>query len=64
MATLAEQLESVQAAIETIETTGQGYTIDGFTYNRAGLKTLYDRETRLLNRIEKAADTGRRIAEF
>ena len=64
MSTLAEQLVNVQAAISTIETTGQSYTIDGFTYNRAGLKTLYDREARLLSKIEKAANTGRRVAEF
>ena len=64
MATLAAQLANVQAAIEAIETTGQSYTIDGFTYNRANIKTLYDREARLLRKIANESNSGRTVAEF
>lgn len=65
MATLAQQLESVQAAIEAIEGGAQSYTIEGFTYTRASLKTLYAREERLLNKIAaESAGTKRTLAEF
>ena len=64
-ATLAAQLESVQAAIAAIEGGAQSYTIEGFTYMRSNLKTLYDREERLLNKIAReAAGTNRTVAEF
>lgn len=63
--TLAEQLESVQSAIEAIEGGAQSYTIEGFAYTRGTLKTLYDREARLLSRIAKEqAGGGRTVAEF
>ena len=63
--TLAEQLESVQSAIEAIEGGAQSYTIENFTYTRGSLKMLYDRETRLLSRIAKQeAGSGRTVAEF
>ncbi len=38
------QLESVQAIIAQIESTGQAYTIDNRSLTRADLSTLYDRE--------------------
>ncbi len=64
MATLAAQLASVQAAIEKIEAGAQSSAVDGQTVNRADLKTLYDREERLLNKIDRA-DRGRTtVAEF
>lgn len=58
MATLAEQLASVQAAIEAIESGAQSVTTDGQTTNRPELRTLYAREERLLNKIDRA-DRGR-----
>ncbi len=63
-ATLAAQLSSVQTAIATIEGGAQSYTIDGFTYTRANLATLYSREKRLLEKIEQTDQGRRRVAEF
>lgn len=57
-ATLAEQLANVQAAIESIETGAQSAVVDGQTVSRGDLQTLYTRESRLLNRIDRA-DRGR-----
>ena len=63
--TLAQQLESVQAAIAAIEAGAQSYTIEGFTYMRGSLKTLYDREQHLQNKIAReSAGTSRTVAEF
>ena len=64
MATLAEQLSNVQAAIEKIETKGQGVSFDGATYTRANLKDLYEREKNLLRRIAHQTTHGRTVAEF
>lgn len=57
-ATLAEQLASVQAAIAAIETGAQSAAVDDQTLTRADLRTLYAREERLLNKIDRA-DRGR-----
>lgn len=63
-ATLADQLASVQTAIAAIEGGAQSTTCDGQTVNRAELRTLYAREQRLLNRIDRES-TGRiTVAEF
>lgn len=63
-ATLAAQLASVQAAIAAIEAGAQSATVDGQTVNRAELRTLYAREQRLLNKIDRG-DKGRiTVAEF
>lgn len=62
--TYAQQLEQVQAAIGVIENTGQEYTINGVTYKRADLKTLYTREERLLLKINRAANGGKTVAQF
>jgi len=63
-ATLAEQLESVQAAIAAIESGAQSTAVDGQTLTRADLKTLYIREENLLRKIDRA-DRGRTtVAEF
>jgi len=63
-ATLAEQLASVQAAIAAIESGAQSTTNDGQTLARADLRTLYAREERLLNKIDRG-DRGRiTVAEF
>jgi len=62
--TLAEQLASVQAAIAAIESGAQSATNEGATVTKADLRTLYAREERLLNRIDRA-DRGRiTVAEF
>lgn len=63
-ATLAEQLESVQAAIAAIESGAQSTTIDGQTVNRADLKTLYIREENLLRKIDRAGRDRITVAEF
>ena len=64
MATLAEQLDSVQTAIAAIEQHGQSYTIDDVTYNRGNLKVLYDREERLHRKIANETMHGRTRVEF
>ena len=51
--TLQEQLESVQAAIEKIESGAQSYGIAGRNVQRAELATLYKREKSLKNAIAK-----------
>ena len=64
MATLAAQLASVQAAIAAIEEGAQSATVDGQTVTRPDLQTLYAREERLLNKIDRG-DRGRiTVAEF
>ena len=64
MATLAEQLANVQAAIEAIEDGAQSYTIGGRSYTRANLETLYRREERLQAKTNRAASGDRRVCEF
>lgn len=60
--TYTEQLESVQATIQKIETQGQAYEIEGNTrrsLTRADLKTLYAREEYLRQRVEREQRGGR-----
>lgn len=65
MATLAEQLASVQSAIEAIEAHGQSITEEGQSLTRADLNTLYQRESRLLRKIERESGGGRiKVAEL
>lgn len=64
MATLAEQLASVQAAISAIEAGAQSYTIAGRSYNRANIEALYRREERLMAKTNRAEKGDRRVAEF
>ena len=66
MATPAEQLASVQAAITAIEGGSQEYTINGVTYKRADLQTLYSREEQLERKINRIAGGGlmRTVAKF
>ena len=64
MATLAEQLASVQAAITDIESKGQSITDGDQTKTNAMLATLYAREQRLLNRIDRAGRGRTTLAEF
>lgn len=60
--TLNEQLDSVQEAIEVIETTGQSYTIQtaggSRTMTSADLSTLYQREEKLKSDIAKEKRGG------
>jgi len=65
--TLAQKLDRVQAAIESIESTGQAISQDGKGgLTRADLNTLYAREERLERKIARAARAGgeRALAEF
>jgi len=64
MATYAEQLVSVQAAIAAIESGAQSYSIAGRSLSRADLKTLYDREAWLLARVASSARAGGRRVRF
>lgn len=54
MAVLGTQarLEAVQAAIAAAEA-GQSFTIDGVTFTRANLSTLYAQEKYLENKLAK-----------
>ena len=65
MATLAEQLASVQAAITKVEggvqTTTDG---DGHTITYPSLPDLYRREERLLRKIERQGSGRIKVAEF
>ncbi len=56
--TYTEQLESVQAAIEIIETTGQSYSINGRSLNRADLPALYAREKELRKSVARENEGG------
>lgn len=58
MATLAEQLASVQTAISNVESKGQSITDGDQTKINALLATLYAREERLLRKIDRG-DRGR-----
>lgn len=68
MATLAEQLASVQTAIAAIEGGAQSYSIGtggagARSLTRADLKTLYARETDLKRQIARAARGGMRVRQ-
>lgn len=56
-----EQLEEVQAAITTIVTKGQSYTIEGRTYTRADLNALIRYEKYLRTQADRASDGGIRV---
>lgn len=56
--TTLEQLESVQAAIEKIETEAQSYSIKDRELARANLKDLYAREKVLLARYNREQRGG------
>ena len=46
------RLEAVQTAIAAVEA-GQSFTLDGVTFNRANLNTLYQQERYLENKLAK-----------
>jgi len=64
MATLAAQLASVQTVIAAIESGAQAASSEGESLTRADLKTLYDREERLLNKIAREDRGNISVAEF
>ena len=64
MATLAQRLASVQAAIEAIEDGAQSVTSNGRTVTRADLRTLYDQEARLERKIATESGRRRTVAEM
>ena len=55
---MAVLLPDVETAIEAIQTGGQSYTLEGFTYNAASLSALIELRDRL--RREDTRSTGRR----
>lgn len=55
--TTTQQLEAVQAAIIKCEA-GQSYTIDGVTFTKANIDTLYKREERLIARLASEDGTS------
>ena len=64
MATLAEQLASVQAAIAAIESGAQAASSEGESVTRPSLETLYKREERLENKIARGDTSNISVAEF
>ncbi len=58
--TLAQKLTRVQTAIAKIENGAQSISVEGRTYTRANLQTLYDRETQLETKIAREAGTSTR----
>ncbi|MFQ7192618.1 MAG: hypothetical protein ACLRPD_11980 [Megamonas funiformis] len=57
---LEEKLSNLQKAIEAVEQNGQSYTADGkISFTRADLKTLYDREETLIQRLNNLKTNGR-----
>lgn len=61
--TYAEQLASVQAAIEKIEAAGQSFDVDGRTTALAELETLYKRERYLRNMVAREGRAGPRFRQ-
>lgn len=58
MATTAEQLASVQAAIAAIEGGAQSYETQTLKVSKADLATLYNREEALLKRLQRQNSGG------
>ena len=61
MATYAEQLASVQAAIADIEANGQAVGFENRSWQAADLKALYDREAWLRRMVAREARGGMRV---
>lgn len=59
--TYAEQLEEVQAAIATIESGAQSYSISGRALSRADLGTLYAREKWLRKMADREENSGIKV---
>lgn len=58
MSTLQERLERVQAAIEAIETGAQEVTYENRSVTKADLKTLYEQEKYLEQRVARKSRGG------
>jgi hypothetical protein len=52
---MAVTVESIDAAICSIQENGQSFTLDGVTYNAATLSTLYDYRDRLQDEAARAS---------
>lgn len=61
LATKQAQLESVRAAIATIEGGAQSISVLGRSYTRAELKTLYERERQLEQDVARLERGGSRM---
>jgi len=62
--TYAQQLDFVQAAIRALETGNVAeYSVDGITYRYHDLKTLYDREERLMKMAANDGPMEQRVIE-
>ncbi len=57
------QLDRVQTAIAAIESgTVSAYTVGGQSFTKHDLEVLYRREERLLRKVARGSDNGRRVA--
>jgi len=62
--TFEQQLDRVQQAIAAIEASTVGsYTIGNQSFTKHNLETLYAPEERFLQKIHRAQDNGRRVAD-
>ena len=61
---MAVTVESIDAAITSIQENGQSFTLDGVTYNAATLSTLYDYRQQLQNEAARANGTRPLIRGF
>jgi len=60
--TYIQQLTRVQEAIAAIEAgTVASYTVGNQSFTKHDLRTLYDREERLLRKLARSDDSGRRV---
>jgi hypothetical protein len=57
--TTQEQLDQVRSAITAIETGAQEYQVGGRRVTKADLKTLYERERVLMQRLDIETNGGR-----
>ena len=65
MATTADQLASVQAAISAIESGGaSSYSIGNRSVTKTDLKVLYDREASLISRLDRESGGTFRLAKI
>ena len=61
---MAVTVESIDAAITSIQENGQSFTLDGVTYNAATLSTLYDYRQQLQNEARRTDGTRTLIRGF
>ena len=58
MSSIQDKLDRVRAAIEAIETGGQSISYEGRSVSKADLKTLYEREAYLEQRLARQQRGG------